>query len=452
MPDLNDLLIQVDETFDDLLSLHRDLVVIPSVNTGVMPTGNETEVADFALQWLAADGIDAEVIESAPHRGNLIAHLPGESGKNKLLLMSHLDVVPVEDESKWNYPPFGAEIAGGRIYGRGTYDCKGLLACQMMAMRLLKRNGVGLTDNLVLASGADEESGGRYGFGWLAEHHPEKIRAPFAINEGGGTHINIAGTTTYLLGVGEKGRLEIKLTIKGSSAHASTPWLGDNASFKVAEIIKRIESYNPERDTSSPIFRHLSTLAIEDVATSENIDQIIEAVRGRNPQLASTLRALSRMTLTPTMISGGIKSNSVPERCHLTCDVRTLPHQDDTYVKGELEKLFKGLENVDLDIDYMAVPNSSSYETDFAEQIKEATSHSLERDDLNWIPSIATGFTDSRFLRPLGTTTYGFNGSHPDDDPQLARMHGTDESMGIKSLMSGTKIMLALAYNVVSKT
>ena len=251
--------------------------------------------------------------------------------------------------------------------------------------------------------------------------------------------------------MGEKGRLEIKITIKGRSAHASTPWLGDNASFKVAEIIKRMEGYQAERDTSSPIFSYLSTLAIEDVATPENIDQIIEEVRGRNPQLSSTLRALSRMTMTPTMMSGGIKSNSVPEMCHLTCDVRTLPHQDDAYVKGELEKLFKGLEGVDLDIDYMAVPNSSSYETDFAEQIKEATRRSLERDDLNWIPSIATGFTDSRFLRPLGTTTYGFNGSHPDDDPLLARMHGTDESMGVKSLMSGTKIMLALAYNLLGE-
>lgn len=450
MPDLNELLAQVDETFDDLISLHRDLVRIPSVNTGVMPTGNETEAADYASQWLAQDGIEAEVIESAPGRGNLIANLPGASGQNKLLFMSHLDVVPVEDESKWNYAPFGAEIEGGRIYGRGTYDCKGLLACQMMAMRLLKRNGISLSDNLVLASGADEESGGRYGFGWLAEHHPEKIKAPYAVNEGGGTHINIAGTTTYLLGVGEKGRLEVKLTVRGSSAHASTPWLGDNASYKVAEVLKRVESYQAERDTTSPIFNYLSTLAIEDVATPENVDQIIEDVRHRNPQLSSTLRALSRMTITPTMMTGGIKSNSVPEVCHITCDVRTLPHQDDAYARRELEEILQGMEGVDMDIHYMAVPNSSGYETDFAQRIKEATRLSLERDDLNWIPSISTGFTDSRFLRPLGTTTYGFNGSHPDDDPLLARMHGTDESIGIKSLMSGTKIMLALAYDLLS--
>jgi len=63
MPDLNELLAQVDDSFDDLISLHRDLVRIPSVNTGVMPTGNETEAADYASQWLAQDGIEAEVID-----------------------------------------------------------------------------------------------------------------------------------------------------------------------------------------------------------------------------------------------------------------------------------------------------------------------------------------------------------------------------------------------------
>ncbi len=450
MPELDELLGQVDDCYDDLLNLHRELIRIPSVNTGVMPTGNETEAADYAAQWLAQDGISTEIVESAPGRGNLIAGLPGASGENRLLLMSHLDVVPVEDESKWDYAPFGAEVDDGRVYGRGASDCKGLLACQMMAMRLLRRAGVELSDNLVLASGADEESGGRYGFGWLAERHPDKIKAPLAVNEGGGSHLDIAGATTYLLGVGEKGRLQVELNIKGASAHASTPWLGENANYRVAEILKRIEAYEPERDTSSSIFNYLSTLAIEDAATPENVDVIIEEVRRRNPQLGSILRALSRMTLTPTMISGGIKSNSVPELCRVTCDVRTLPHQDDAYARGQLEEILAGLEGVEVDIDYMAVPNSSSYETDFAERIKRATSRSLGRGDLNWIPSVSTGFTDSRFLRPMGTVTYGFSGSHPDDDSLLDRIHGTNESIGVKSLISGTRIMLALAYDILA--
>ena len=374
MSQLDALLTQVDQNFDEILSLHRDLVRIPSVNTGFMPTGNETEAADYARQWLGQRGISSEILESDKDRGNLIAEMPGASGENKLLLMSHLDVVPVEDEAKWNYAPFGAEVDAGRVYGRGASDCKGLLACQMMAMSLLQRNGVELSDNLILASGADEESGGRYGFGWLAENHPEKIRAPLAVNEGGGTHLNVAGTTTYLLGVGEKGRLEVKLDIRGTSAHASTPWLGDNANFKVAEILKRLEAYEAERDTSSSIFNYLSSMAIEDVPTPENVDAVIEEVGSRNRQLGSILRALSRMTLTPTMIEGGIKSNSVPEFCRITCDVRTLPHQDDAYTRSELEGILEGIKGVDVEIDYMAVPNSSDYETDFAQRIREATS------------------------------------------------------------------------------
>jgi acetylornithine deacetylase/succinyl-diaminopimelate desuccinylase-like protein len=86
----------------------------------------------------------------------------------------------------WDQPPkgieapFSATLADDRIYGRGASDCKGLLTAHMMAMRLLKRNGADLADSLILASGADEEHGGRYGFGWLAEHHPERITAPFA--------------------------------------------------------------------------------------------------------------------------------------------------------------------------------------------------------------------------------------------------------------------------------
>ena len=450
MSQLNSLLSQVDRNFDELLNLHRELVRIPSVNTGFMPTGNETAAADYCRDWLGHRGISSEIIESDKDRGNLIAQMPGASGENKLLLMSHLDVVPVEDAAKWDYEPFGAEVDAGRVFGRGASDCKGLLACQMMAMSLLQRNGVQLSDNLVLASGADEESGGRYGFGWLAENHPEKIRAPLAVNEGGGTHLNVAGATTYLLGVGEKGRLEVKLDVKGTSAHASTPWLGDNANFKVAEILKRLEAYEAERDTSSSIFNYLSSMAIEDVATPENVDAIIEEVGSRNPQLGSILRALSRMTLTPTMIEGGIKSNSVPEMCRITCDVRTLPHQDDGYTRSELEGILEGIDGVAIDIDYMAVPNSSEFETDFARRIREATSLSLDRRDLNWIPSISTGFTDSRFLRPLGTVTYGFSGSHPEDDPMLDHVHGTNESIGVKSLVSGTKIMLALAYDMLA--
>jgi acetylornithine deacetylase/succinyl-diaminopimelate desuccinylase-like protein len=450
MPTLEELFAQVDTQREDIIALEQALVRIPSVNSGFMPTGDETPVCEYIRDWLAEDGIQSEILGRTPERGNIIARIEGSNPEAGLMFMSHTDVVPVEEEEKWRFPPFSATIADGRIYGRGASDCKGLLTAQLYAMRLLVRNGIQLEDSLILCSGADEEHGGRYGFGWLAENHPEKIRAPFAVNEGGGTPIDSPSGLTYLLGTGEKGRLQVEIEVKGVSSHASVPWQGTNALYTLQRVLQRIEDFEPERDTSTSLFDHLSVFAIEHKPSAENVDEIIAEVEQENPRFASMMRALSRMTITPTMISGGIKSNSVPESIHLTCDVRTLPHQSDDYLREQLDAILEGIPNTTYEIDYMAIPNSSDFETDLGRSIQRATAAALGIDDIQWVPAISTGFTDSRFTRPLGTVTYGFNGSHPDDDPMLSRAHGTDESIGISSLISGTKIMLALAIDVLN--
>lgn len=450
MSALQDLLAQVDANYQEIISLEQALVRIPSVNTGFMPAGDETLVCNFASKLLAEDGIDSQVLESAPGRGNLVARLEGRSGRAGLLLMSHTDVVPVGDESKWRFPPFSATIHGDRLYGRGSADCKGLLTAQLMAMLILKRSGVELRDSLVLASGADEEHGGRYGFGWLAQHHPEKIYAPFAVNEGGGAPIKVGKGFVYAVGVGEKGRLQVEIDIKGASAHASIPWRGVNAMYPLAQVLQRIQEYQPTLDTSTELFNHLGTLALEYKASPANIDAIVADVEADNPALASVLKALSRMTVTPTMVSGGVKSNSVPESIRLTCDVRTLPHQDEEYLRKELGWVLEGIPGVEIEIDYMAVPNSSPFETELALQIGEASATALGLDSVQLVPSLSTGFTDSRFTRPLGIVTYGFTGSHPGDDPSLTYAHGTNESVGLKTLVNSTRVMLALAYNMLA--
>ncbi len=450
MPTLEELFAQVDAQREEIIALEQALVRIPSVNSGFMPTGDETPVCEYIRDWLAEDGIQSEILGRTPERGNIIARIEGSNSDAGLMFMSHTDVVPVEEIEKWRFPPFSATIADGRIYGRGASDCKGLLTAQLYAMRLLIRNGIQLEDSLIFCSGADEEHGGRYGFGWLAENHPDKISAPFAVNEGGGTPIDSPSGLTYLLGTGEKGRLQVEIEVKGVSSHASVPWQGTNALYTLQRVLQRIEAYEPERDTSTSLFDHLSVFAIEHKPSAANVDEIIAEIEPENPRFASMMRALSRMTLTPTMITGGIKSNSVPESIRLTCDVRTLPHQSDDYLREQLDSILEGIPNTTYEIDYMAVPNSSSFDTDLGRSVQRATAAALGIDDIQWVPAISTGFTDSRFTRPLGTVTYGFNGSHPDDDPMLSRAHGTDESIGISSLISGTKIMLALAIDVLN--
>ena len=273
---------------------------------------------------------------------------------------------------------------------------------------------------------------------------------PFAVNEGGGSIIETGGGFAYVLGVGEKGRLQVEIDIKGVSSHASVPWQGTNGLYRLTQVLHRIEEYEPERDTSTSLFDHLSTFAIEDKPSPGNIDEIIAEVEPRNPRLASVLRALSRMTLTPTMVRGGIKSNSVPESIRLTCDVRTLPHQDDDYLRQQLDQVLGGIPGVDYEVDDMAVPNSSPFDTEFAQRIRTASARALGRDNVQMVPGISTGFNESRFTRPLGVVTYGFSGAHPDDDPMITLVHGTNESIDIKSLLNSTKVMLALAYDMLA--
>ena len=89
------------------------------------------------------------------------------------------------------------------------------------------------------------------------------------------------------------------------------------------------------------------------------------------------------------------------------------------------------------------------YNTEFAVKVRSATERSLDGSEAVWIPTFTTGFTDSRFMRPLGTLTYGFQVSHPEDAANLANVHGTNESIDVRSLTLGTKMLIALALDVL---
>ena len=451
----DELLAAVDAARDEIIGLCQALVRVPSINTGVMPTGNETPAAQILQAKLAADGIDSEILESAPNRGNFIARLAGSAGTPRLLYLSHTDVVPVEDEGAWTHPPFGAEIHEGRIYGRGSNDMKNTVAAEAMAMILLKRAGVPLRGDLVFASGADEESGGKWGFAWLVEHHPEKLRGDFGINEGGGALVQAAdGRLAYLVSTGEKGRLEIVVTVKGRGYHASQPWRADNAIYKAQEVLNRIAAYEPERHVDAGLIAPLADLyGVNETITAANVDRVIDELNERNPNWASTLKAMTRMTFVASMINAGIKSNSVAESCTITCDVRTLPHQDEAYVHDQLTKLFSGLDRVGFVINYTSIPSASPYEGSgaaFAAKVRDATCVALGRDDLDFVPSLTVGFTDSRLVRQLCPIIYGFLPSHPDADPTKGGAHNINESTDIESLILSTKMLVALAYDALT--
>ncbi len=145
---------------DEVVELTRALVRIPSVYRPGDPEGTEARVAAFIESWLRREGFEVEVQDAAPGRPNVLGWIGEKTPATRtLLLEGHTDVVTEGDPGDWSWPPFGAELVDGRIYGRGAADMKGGLAAAMAAAAAFKRAGVTPRGKLVVGALADEEDG-----------------------------------------------------------------------------------------------------------------------------------------------------------------------------------------------------------------------------------------------------------------------------------------------------
>src|ERR1700682_3716206 len=155
-----------------------DLVKIDTSN----PPGNETRAAEYIKNVLAAEGISAQIYESAPGRGNVVARLKGSGKKKPLLLMGHLDVVGVERD-KWTVDPFAATIKDGYLYGRGAIDDKDSVAAALVVFLSLHRLKVPLDRDVIFLAEAGEEGTPEVGITYMVEKHWDAIDAEFALAE-----------------------------------------------------------------------------------------------------------------------------------------------------------------------------------------------------------------------------------------------------------------------------
>lgn len=438
------------ERAEELFDLHKALVEIPSVNHGDGSSARETEVARCLAAYLENEAIDLRVVESAPGRGNLLAKWrapqAGTPLGNRLLFMSHADVVPPGDESKWRYPPFSATRADGRIWGRGTNDCKMLVACQAFALASIVRSGELAAGEIRLAVGADEEAGGKLGFGWLAEHEPDFLRADLAINEGGGAHLTREsdGREVFLLGAGEKGRYEVIFTAEGPGAHASTPWGSMNPAVRIAELAAGISAWGSLPVPGAPVLEGFRRAAgLEGGPTLENLGETLEAGRKLSKAFYNSLMAQTRVTLVPTVMRAGEKTNAIPTSAELRCDGRLLPGQRVRELEDAVREILKGFPDIEFRIEETAASSVSEIGSSSATLFEKAAGRALAADGRlaegtpppRMLPTWCTGFTDSRFVRQVGTPTYGFQLIAPGADPDRLGIHCIDESIDEAMLM-----------------
>ena len=139
----------------EAIEILKSLIAIPTVD----PPGNEMEAAVAVQKILKEENIDSQIYDLGNGRANLVARLKGSGDRPALVFSAHFDTIPV-DESQWTMPPFGGEIRDGKMYGRGATDMKSGLASMVCAAIELKRKGVKLAGDLILAFSAAENSSG----------------------------------------------------------------------------------------------------------------------------------------------------------------------------------------------------------------------------------------------------------------------------------------------------
>ena len=410
-----------------------DLIRIQSVN----PPGGETAVAQYLKSLFDKHQIQNEIIEPLPGRGSFIA-TSGRAGKS-LLFLSHIDVVPAGHG--WNFEPFSGEIKDGYVHGRGAIDCKGLVAAEACAFINMVESGK-LKGKLIFAGMADEEAGGTNGAGYISRTYPDKIRADFTINEGADP-ITVDGKEYETLSIGEKAPSWLKLTTRGVTGHGSRPLLGSNAIVKMARAINALVIHKPAVVLTPETRRLIQAIAEirgDKISLDEiSLDGYLSKLPDRN--LAFYLKLITRMTVSPNVVNGGIKTNIVPDLCEAQIDIRVLPGQDWNYVLKELRPLVGDAEIEPLQVAAASFSEvNNKYYPIVEESLMEATGNN------RILPFVTTGSTDSRYMRGLGVPSYGTGVITLDQAQALKNsVHGVNERIDVASLQMKTRFLETVA-------
>jgi acetylornithine deacetylase/succinyl-diaminopimelate desuccinylase-like protein len=444
---------------DECVEHLRALIRIPSVNppdggpdvaAGRDPTGGETAAARYCAEVLAAAGIESEVIEIAPGRGSCLARLraTGPETDPPLILLSHVDVVPVDAES-WARDPFGGDLVDGVVWGRGAVDMKDMVAMELAVMLALRRSGVDLRRDVILAAVADEEAGGEHGARGLVERRPELFHdgagrpASAALNEVGGYSITLDGRRCYTIQVAEKGIAWTRLRATGTPGHGSMPH-ADNATIKLAAAVGALSNDDARRPRRvlPVVAGFLEGLGLGEVARLADVDPAraaaaLEAAVS-DPVMRRSLDAMLRDTVTPTVLRAGKKVNVLPGSGEAEVDVRTLPGTDQVAFLERLQAVVGDLATVESVVTLPAVewPADAEIVALMYAALRAADPEATP------LPMMITPGTDAKALAQLDIPCYGFAPLRMDPEvPFLSLFHGHDERVPVSAIAFGLPVL-----------
>jgi acetylornithine deacetylase/succinyl-diaminopimelate desuccinylase-like protein len=425
-----------DPELPEVVRIARDLIRFDTSNFGGGNARGEREAAEYVADYLRVLGLEPEFFEPIPRRTNVMARVTGRNrDKPALILHGHLDVVPAMADD-WSVDPFAGEIREGMLWGRGAVDMKDMDAMILTSVADILRAGEQPERDLILVFFADEENGGVEGSHLVVTERPEWFSgATEAISEVGGYSIAVGDRRAYLLQVGEKALIWIRLRARGRAGHGSRVH-PENAVTRLSEAVAALGR------TEWPIELTATTQAmLEGLAelTGESASDP-DSLAGTTGPAEGFIRSTLRTTTNPTGLTAGYKHNVIPDVAEALIDVRTLPGGEDAALE-DIRRI------VGDDIEIEIVVRDIGLEVAFEGTLVDAMVAALGREDpgIPVIPYLMGGGTDNKALASLGIAGYGFAPLQlPADLDFTGMFHGVDERVPLDALVFGQRVLTDL--------
>jgi len=404
------------------------------------PPGNETAGARFLLQIFAKEGIEARLVGSNPARQSVYARLSSGTNEKALLLLHHIDVVPVA-AGEWTKPPFSGLRSGGYIWGRGALDIKSLGIAEAMAMIELKRRRLPLKRDVIYLGVADEELGGLHGCKELLETQPELFtNVGYVLNEAGYNETIVDKITFWGIEVQQKVPLFLRIKVKGEAGHSASPPEDGGTMMKMMRTLEAIANIPTPYRVTPAVARYFSTPGVtRQDARGEVLRSLAHTVDVKRIEevLPPGYRSLLHDTIAITEIHGGVCPNCLPLTATANVDIRLLDDEHPDAMLAMVRQRLPKEAKLDVLLAGEPAPESPS-DTDLFRVLAAAMKRAEPGSTV--APVVSAGTSDSRYFRARGIVAYGiapFKVNYYDADT----VHGTDERIRANFFPPGVRLV-----------
>ena len=384
-----------------------------------------------------------------PKEGGLVAVLPGTDAKAKpILLLGHIDVVEAKRED-WTRDPFKLVEEKGHFWGRGVADMKSLAAIWIDTLIRLKEEKFKHSRTIKMALTCGEETSTAFnGAGYLAAHERALIDAEFALNEGGGGHMDPNGKPLIMtVQAAEKFPQNYTLEVTNPGGHSSRP-VKKNAIYQLAAGLTKISQYEFPIEATEITKGFFTKMAGQEggemgaamAAFAKDPKDLKAAAK-----LASdpNFNGILHTTCVATLLSAGHANNALPQRATANINCRIFPGTTPEQVQGTLAQVAGDPDiKVSLNDHRSEVPKGpQALNPKVFGPVEKLTAKYWP--GVPVVPDMSAGATDGAFLTPAGIPTYGVSGIFHDADGGGA--HGLNEHIPIDSIYKGRDFL----YDIV---